>query len=218
MKNLTFLIVALSLLSSCDRRAAEFASKTIELLAEYQKRLDDQIGVSSAYYRQTAGLLAADDSRVNLGGLQAERNERSSEMEADLREGRRSPSLYRTYLRDYAKGHAAKQQVWLSAGIDASAPYLAQLVALDSDRATVEAYGKILKNLAEPRSLKDQIGDIKNFVDITKQDFQKLVCDDLRAKLTTLSTAPPGETPPAQAAREQSKEAIENLIKDQKCK
>jgi hypothetical protein len=218
MKNLLLLLPALLFLSGCDQRAVEFARKTVDLLAEYQKRLDDQITASSAYYRQTAGLLAADDTRVNLGGLQAERNERSSELEADLREGRRSHSLYRTYLRDYAKGHAVKQQAWLSAGIDASVPYLTQLIALDSDKATVEAYGKVLKNLAEPRGLRDQIGDIKDFVDSSKQEFQTLVCNDLKTKLTALSIAPAGELPVAKAEREQSKQAFENLIKDQKCK
>ena len=123
------------------------------MLTEYQKRIDGQIAQSNRHYQRSAALIAAESTRVSLDGLQAERNERSTQLEADYREGRKSVSLYRTDLRDYANSHFQMQKEWLTGDIDASAPYLAQLVALESDKATIDAYSKILKNLASRGAL-----------------------------------------------------------------
>src|SRR5205814_2319107 len=157
------LLPCLALLCGCENRVAEFAKRTNELLAEYQKRIDVQIDEASVYYRASAAAEAFEARRVDLGNLDAERKERATQLDVDFAGQRRFPGLYRTYLREYADGHFQKNAEWISADLDASAPYLQQLVALESDKATVDAFGKILKQLSEPRKLSDELGELKEF-------------------------------------------------------
>jgi hypothetical protein len=217
MRKFLWLMPLLFLLTGCDQQAADFAKKTDELLTEYQKRIDDQIAAATTYYHQAAALLATENTRVALATLQNERNERSTELEADYRENRRPPSLYRTHLRDYANDHFDRQKEWLTADSDATAPYLAQLVALESDKATIDAYSKILKNLAQPRGIKDEIGDITKFVSDSKTEFHKLVCGGIATQITDLSTVPQNESAADKAAREKKLAVAKQLKIDQKC-
>jgi hypothetical protein len=71
------------------------------------------------------------------------------------------------------------------------------LVELESDKATIDAYSKILKNLAQPRSIKHEAGDNKKFVDDSKTEFNKLVCADITKQITNLTTGAPNEAPDA---------------------
>ncbi|MDQ2945515.1 MAG: hypothetical protein M3Y27_06160 [Acidobacteriota bacterium] len=195
MTKLLITLPAFLVLLGCEQRAAQFAKQADALLIEYQKRIDNQIASSTAYYQRAAALSAAEAARVGIEVLQAERNERATRLEADYRENRRPVSLYRDDLRAYAELDFSHLKAWLSADVDASAPYLQQLVALESDKATIDAFDKILKNLAQPRSIGAEIKDIQQFVADSKTDFDKRVCtgisDQLNAspppdKVTTL--------------------------------
>jgi hypothetical protein len=217
MRKLWLVLPAFFLLTGCEQRAAEFAKKTDELLTEYQKRIDAQIADTTAYYQRAAAVTASETRRVTLDNLEAERNERTTELEADYRENRKPASLYRTHLRDYANEHFDRQKEWLSADLNASAPYLQQLVALESDKATIEAFSKMLKNLAQPRSAIDEIKDMKKFVDDTKTEFNKLVCADIAKQIQELSTAPTGETADAAKVRMDKLAAVKKLKADNKC-
>jgi hypothetical protein len=183
MKKLISLAPILMVLTGCDQQAIEFARKADDLLTAYQKRINEQMAESTKFYQRSATFEALRARRLILENLEAERNERSTALEADLRGGRRFASLYRTYLRDYADGHYQKTVEWLSADTDAVAPYLQQLVALESDQAVIDAFGKSLKNLEKPRGLIAQANDVKDFVQGTKQEFDKLLCTDLKGKM-----------------------------------
>ncbi len=173
----------LMLLTGCDEKAIDFAHKADDLLTEYQKRVDQQMAESTKFYQRSATFESVRARRVTLENLEAERNERSTALEADLRGGRRYASLYRSYLRDYADGHYQKTVEWLSADTDAVAPYLQQLVALESDQAVIDAFSKSLKNLSKPRSLLAEAAEVKGFVLGTKQEFDTLLCGDLKDKM-----------------------------------
>src|ERR1051326_172624 len=183
MKKLISLAPILMVLTGCDQQAIECARKADDLLTAYQKRINEQMAESTKFYQRSATFEALRARRLILENLEAERNERSTALEADLRGGRRFASLYRTYLRDYADGHYQKTVEWLSADTDAVAPYLQQLVALESDQAVIDAFGKSLKNLEKPRGLIAQANDVKDFVQGTKQEFDKLLCTDLKGKM-----------------------------------
>jgi len=183
MKKLISLAPILMVLTGCDQQAIEFARKADDLLTAYQKRINEQMAESTKFYQRSATFEALRARRLILENLEAERNERSTALEADLRGGRRFASLYRTYLRDYADGHYQKTVEWLSADTDAVAPYLQQLVALESDQAVIDAFGKSLKNLEKPRGLIAQANDVKDFVQGTKQEFDMLLCTDLKGKM-----------------------------------
>jgi hypothetical protein len=210
-------LAAFLILAGCDQRAAEFAKKADELLTEYQKRIDAQIADATAYYQRAAAVSASETRRVTLESLEAERNERTTELEADYRENRKPASRYRTHLREYANEHFDRQKEWLASDLDASAPYLQQLVALESDKATIEAFSKMLKNLAQPRSAIDEIKDMEKFVAATKTEFNKLVCDDIAEQIGKLSKFPADETAAAAKIRTDKLAAERKLKTDNKC-
>jgi hypothetical protein len=184
MRKILAVISMSLLLTGCEERVAEFAKRADDLLNEYQKRIDAQITSSTTYYQIAAILSAGSADRVRIESLQAERNERSTQLEADYREKRRPPSLYRNDLRSYAEMDFAQLQARLTADADTSAPYLSQLVALESDKATIDAYDKILKTLAQPRNISAAVSDIQQFVADSKMEFSKLVCDGIAKKLS----------------------------------
>ena len=207
MRKLLICLPALILVSSCEERAAQFAKKADGLLVEYQKRIDAQIASSTTYYQNAATLSAAERGRVTIESLQAERSERATELEADYREKRRPVSLYRDDLRAYAIVNFAQLKAWLSADADASAPYLQQLVSLERDQATIEAFDKTLKNLAQPRTVKAEIKDLQQFVADSKTEFGKLICEDIEKQLKA--------TP---APRADKIATLESLRKSQSCR
>jgi hypothetical protein len=204
MKLLIGILPFCLLLTGCDERAEEFARQTDGLLNEYHKRIDEQIARATAYYQQAATISAAQAERVGLESLQAERNERATHLEADYREGRKPPSLYRSDLRNYAEEDFAHLKDALIADVDASAPYLSQLVTLESDQAVIDAFDKILKNLARPRSIRDEVNDIQQFVTDSKTEFDKLVCSGIAKQLAA--------NPPADKAA-----TLKALQKSQNC-
>ena len=167
------------LLTGCGGRVAEFTNKVDDLLGEYQKRINIQVAKSTSYYQTVATLSAGQAERIRIESLQAERNERTTQLEADYGEYRKPISLYRNDLRAYAEADFADLKASLTSGISASSPYLAQLIALESDTATIDAYDKILKNLAQPRNIRAEIGDLQQFVADSKTDFSKLGCDGI---------------------------------------
>jgi len=195
-----------ALLTGCDGRATEFARQADELLREYQKRIDDQIAAATAYYQRAATISAAQAERVGIETLQAERSERASHLEADYRENRKPVSLYRSDLRTYADLDFTRLKAELTADVDASAPYLSQLVTLESNRAVIDAFDKILKNLAQPRSIRDEVNDIQQFIQNSKTEYGKLVCDGIAKQLNA--------TPPPDADKANTLKALQ---KSQKC-
>lgn len=217
MKRLIATLPIFLLLTGCEQTAADFAKKTNELLAEYQKRVQEQITETTAYYHQAGTLLGSETRRQTVDSLQTERNERSTELEADYRESRKPSSLYRTHLRDYANLHFEQQRQWLIGDLDASAPFLAQLVALEQDQATIDAFSKMLENLAKPRSARDELKDLSQFVGDSKTQLNTLLCGDITKQITALSVVPAGETPAALATRTAKLTAEKKLKSDQKC-
>ena len=182
MRKIIYCLPAFAMLAGCDQRAIEFAKKTGDLLTEYQNRINDQISAANSYYQKGSSLLGIQHQQATLGTLQVERLERRTTLEADYRENRKIVSQYRAELRDYAAFQVDLQKQWLNADLNASAPYLAQLMALESDQVTIEAFQKTLDSLTQPRSFVDEIGEIKKFVADTKTEFNKLICADLATK------------------------------------
>jgi hypothetical protein len=204
MKTLIGFLPFCLLLTGCDQRAEEFARQADGLLNEYQKRIDDQIASATVYYQKAAAISALQAERVGIESLQAEREERATHLEADYREGRKPPSLYRSDLRSYAEVDYAHLKAELTADVDASAPYLSQLVTLETDQAVIDAFDKILKNLAKPRSIRDEVTDIQQFITDSKTEFDKLVCAGIAKQLAA--------NPPADKAA-----TLKALQKTQKC-
>lgn len=218
MKRLLLLSPCLVILAGCEERVALFAARTNDLLQEYQKRIANQMTESSAYYQKYAVQQSFETKRIGVDSLEAERNERAGELEAEYRMGRKQPASYRTHLREYADLQYKRNLEWLSSDTDSVAAYLQKLTKLEQDKATVDAFSKILLNLAKPRSLKDEIEEAKKFVSDAKAEFDKLVCDEINGNVEKLSKPGENESDAAKAEREAKLADAKKLQSDKKCK
>src|SRR5260370_30518477 len=69
-----------------------------------------------------------------------------------------------------------------------SRKYLANLQTLQADKDRIQALGKLLDGLSSKKlNLTAEIGAATQAVSDTKTDFDKLICDDIAARLKTAS-------------------------------
>ena len=217
MNRLIYALISCVLLTGCEQRVAEFAKKTNELLSGYQERIEAQIKLEAAFYQRHAALDDAHMKRLTTGEIDVERDERSWELAARYAADPNLADLYRSDLREYGNIYASKQREWLTADTEGATAIVQQLITLEADKASIEAYRKVLKNLEKPRGIKDELTDLNQFIVETKSEFDKLFCADLKKQLGALSTSPQNETAAAKKEREEAKKVIEDLQKQKKC-
>jgi len=198
------ILVPLTLaLSGCDQSAHDFARSAKAMLDQYAARIDREIGAESQYYQRETVLEVKHRHENLVNSVKADRAERGSETAVEL-SGAGSPLRIRTYLREYAQSEYLKRREAWTAETDSSRQYLANLEALQADKDRIHALGKLLDGLSSKNlNLSAEIGAATQAVSDTKTDFDKLICDDIAAKLKTASG--------------KDKESLTKLQTDRKC-
>jgi hypothetical protein len=204
MKRATMILLPLTLaLSGCDQNARDFATNAKTMLDRYAARIDREIAAESQYYQREAVLEVKHRHENLANSIKADRAERGSETAVEL-SGGGSPLRIRTYLRDYAQSEYTRRVGAWTGETDSSRQYLANLQTLQADKDRIHALGKLLDGLSSKKlNLAAEIGAATQAVSETKTDFDKLICDDVAAKL--------------KGASGKDKESLGNLQRDRKC-
>ncbi len=204
MRRATTILLPLTLaLSACDQNARDFARNAKAILDQYASRIDREIGAESQYYQREAVLEVKHRHENLVNSIKADRAERGSEMAVEL-SGAGSPLRIRTYLREYAQSEYMRRRGVWTGEMDSSRQYLANLQTLQADKDRIQALGKLLDGLSSKKlNLTAEIGAATQAVSDTKTDFDKLICDDIAARLKTASG--------------KDKESLGKLQADRKC-
>jgi hypothetical protein len=178
---LTALVLS-SLAVACDDKARDFATKTKQILDQRSAQLSAKIGAEKIAYERSAAHAAEDHRALVESSLQNERNERSDALAADYEEGRKPVSLWRKDLADYAQIDYRVNRQLLTDDVEASSRYLNNFAELAVEKDKVDALSKLLASLAKKPTLKSDIEALATFASDTKDEFEKKVCADLKAK------------------------------------
>jgi len=177
---LVLLFISACLLSSCDKRAEEYAKQIRELLDERSKQISVKIAAERKAYEQyglhsekTARELVAADL-VNL------RNLRSEELAVDYAQGRKPDSPWKSRLLQYAQLDFEQNRAILGADMDSKSTYTSSLLELEIEQAKITALRKLLTQLEKPRSFAQEAKAIGEFGQEAKKEFDKLVCAGLK--------------------------------------
>ena len=198
------ILLPLSLaLSACDQNARDFAANAKAMLDQYAARIDREIGAESQYYQREAVVEVKHRHENLVNSIKADRAERGSETAVELTGGG-SPLRIRTYLREYAQSEYTRRLGAWTGETDSSRQYLANLETLQADKDRIHALGKLLDGLSSKKlNLTAEIGAATQAVRETKIDFDKLICEDVAAKIKTASG--------------RDKESLGKLQADRKC-
>jgi hypothetical protein len=166
-------------LSACDEQAQQFAVRTAEILNQRSAELTRKIAAERKAY-QDASTIANETQRDLIeSSLNNERSAQSIALAADYDEGRKSPSRWQTDLAQYAQLDYQLNRDLLSADLGAGAEYMQKLQALEIEQAKIDALAKLLAALAKKPSLAADLQAIGAFVEDTKAEFDKKVCEEL---------------------------------------
>ena len=208
------LCAALPLLSSgCgDKVAEELAQQLVTVTNSYQEQIDRTNEAERKAYKTLAAIYVEAQRNDVLQSLEQERIERAGKLADETTDAKQTPptlSEIQSQLRDYANFDFENTRRLMKDESEARAQYLAQLAKLSNDSAKVEALSKAFANLAKSKSKVQQVKELAAFFEETKKGVDKLLCEDLTAKIDSLQKSidakknPPaaGETPEEKAKR-----------------
>lgn len=172
--------VLLSLLASgCDEKAQEFAQQTATILGQRSEQLSRKIAAETNAYNNAAAAAAVAQRDLADSSLRNERNGRSIALAADYDEGRKPVSRWQTDVAEYAHIDYTLTRDLLAADIDAGSLFLQKLQAMKIEQDRVDALAKLLETLAKKPSLAQDLQAATAFVQDTKTEFDKKVCEAL---------------------------------------
>lgn len=186
MRRLLIPVCAMALLTGCvDKDAREYAARLSDLLVSYQKQIDKRIQTEEKFYRDSADDLRDESDLDTHRSLSLERDERSRELLADLRDKGRAPSaaLLQQRLREYASLDFDATRRILTRENTAQMEYLVGLQDLVSQSKNVKALSKALQELTKAPSTTDQLKQLQTFASGVKTEIDRLDCADLKKAL-----------------------------------
>jgi hypothetical protein len=210
----------LSLTSGCGDKAAEdLAEKLIAVANSYQEQVDRTSDVERKVYKKLASTYV-DAQRNNVfGSLAEERIERARLVADEAVEVKRLPltiSEIESQLRAYADVDFEATRTLMKDESEARAQYLSQLAKLKNDSVKVEALTQSFSALAKSKTKVDQVKEMIEFFQQSKQEFDKLFCENLKTKIdnvqkdvTARQKGPSDEKPDAKAQRLAALEHLE---------
>lgn len=191
--------------TGCDKDALAFASRTAKLLEDYRGQLTNEISAAEDYYRRYAAV-ETDSAQKRASGLQAVALlETADKWSIDYIQQVKDTARVREQLLDAATTHFEEtQKRWLNE-IDQSRIYLDRIEKLQAGKEKAEALAKLLESLAQKRSLATEAKEIGKFIEATKEELDKKICENIAGTLK--QTDLPADR----------KAALEQLSKDRKC-
>jgi len=183
----------LSLTSGCGDKAAEqLAEKLIVVSNTYQEQVDRTNDAERKAYKELASTYV-DAQRNNVFlSLAQERIERArlAADEAEVKHATPTLSDIEGQLREYADLDFEATRKLMKNESEARAVYLSQLAKLNADSVKVEALTKSFATLAKSKTRAEQAKEMISFFEESKKEFNKLFCEDLKAKIASLQQAP----------------------------
>jgi hypothetical protein len=209
-------IIALVTLSGCeDKEAQEYAAKLIPVLDSYQEQLSQKIKVEQDSYEDLAQTYEeARTADIDIR-LRNERKRRSVDIGERFSNAKDAPTLSQifTSLQEYAKLDFETTQAVLQEGLNARSQYLINLEGVEIELQKIKTFKEALKELAKPKSDFKKFKSATDFLIKTDDGISKLLCADLKKRITEL------ETDSASATGDEKKEEkkkIEQKIKQAK--
>lgn len=190
MKNFKIVLLTplLAILTGCDEKAIEFATRMQEILNERTKLIETKIAAEQRANRELGTVFAESSRQRARTELQNEQTERSEVLSADYLEGRQPVSHWRKDIDEFRKLAGDSQATQLKAELDELAKYVSTLETLRIERDQIKAFQKVLATLKEKKSIAQELEFLKGFAKDTSTSFDKLVCDDAKKKLAAATT------------------------------
>ena len=213
----------LSLTSGCGDKAAEdLAKQLITVANSYQEQVDRTNEAERKAYKKLASTYVEAERNNVFLSLEQERIERSRMVADEAVEVKRvAPTLSEIefQLREYADLDFESTRKLMKEESEARAQYLSQLAKLKADSVKVEALTNSFAAIAKSKTKADQVKEMISFFQESKKEFDKLFCEDLKAKIDSVQkqingkkNAPANETPDAKSKRLAALEALENEL------
>lgn len=213
----------LSFTSGCgDKAAQDLANQLIGVANSYQEQVDRTNDAERKAYKKLASIYVDAQRNNVLLSLRQERIERARLVADEGVETKRVPltiSEIESQLREYAELDFEATRKLMKEESEARALYLSQLAKLKSDSVKVEALTQTFAALAKSKTKVDEVKEMITFFQESKKEFDKLFCEDLKAKIASvqkqiaaLKNAPAGEKPDAKLKRLAALEALENEL------
>jgi len=200
---LWILLAGLPLLAGCrgeDKSAQDYAKKLSVVLASYQDQVNQKIKAEQDAYKQLAATYARARDQDAVETLYLERSERSRKIADQLvQRGPNEPvtlSEIREMLRDYGNQDFELTRPMLEQEAAARAQYLANLEDLQLEAGKIQALTEALNELAKPKSRAQQFKDLTKFAETVNSEFNRRVCEDLAAQISSLETKAAAEADP----------------------
>lgn len=208
------LVAAMCLgLCGCDEKAIDFANKTRDMLAGYQKQLQRQIAEAEKHYLEYATLQADSTFTRRKFDLAAVRSGIGERLAFAYADKSKQPSHIREELSVYAEKEHEIDLAAHQGEVDRSRAYLEKIEELRIDKDKIEAFGKLLDGMAVKKPLQKDAEEIKKFVEATKGEFDSQVCKDLEGQIKALKDKGKDET----AAEKAKQKTLEDLFATRKC-
>jgi len=178
------------LTSGCgDKAAEELAEKLIVVANTYQEQVDRTNDAERKAYKKLASTYV-DAQRNNVFlSLAQERIERARLAADEAVEVKRAtPTLsdIEGQLREYAELDFEATRKLMKEESEARAVYLSQLAKLNNDSVKVEALTKSFAALAKSKTRAEEVKEMISFFEESKKEFNKLFCEDVKAKIASL--------------------------------
>ncbi len=176
------------LLSACDEKALDFASKMSILLDQRSKLLSQKIAAEEKAYKDLARLYADAGEKQLFQALANEMIERSQSLAAEYASGARPPYWWNRDVNEYRKLAFDAQVQLLTEESDQVAKQLSALETLKMEKDQIEALKAALESLAKKRKLSEELAFLKAFGNDASKAYEKLLCDSAKASLDKAST------------------------------
>ncbi|HEX5705993.1 MAG TPA: hypothetical protein VFX96_01760 [Pyrinomonadaceae bacterium] len=185
-----FLICGTLSLAGCDDKdARQYAERLVEVLDTYQGQIDRKVSAEKDSYKELAAVYERARQRNIEQLLEQERIERAERLTTEMVAADHLPRNTEILdsLRAYAEHDFAATRDFLQIEADAQAQFLGDIEALEFESDTIDDLRSSLKQLAKPKGQLKRISEAADFAKSSKEELDKLMCQDLTAELEALN-------------------------------
>ena len=187
--NLLFIVAACAMLSGCDQKARDFASETIKMLQARSRDIGTKITAEKDAYTRFAATAAQDHRDLMDSAIRNEINERSIALAANYHQDPKLIAQWRKDLAAFGDADFSLQSQLFSSELDESARYLQNFQSIKIEQDKVDALGKLLGVLAKKQSFLDELKDLGEFAEDSKQQFDTKVCLEIKKEQASADAA-----------------------------